>query len=104
MRTTYRDCAVCLRGFQAEFEEAPEGGWLIQTICPECMELDQPDHYIQVAMSGGGTYTQKLSELGVVMEEIRTAAAEGDVGTTWTLTLVEMTHAQYEALGDFKGH
>lgn len=110
MRTTYRECRVCQKGFQAAYEytDGDEPGMmLIDTVCAACMQLledNEPDLYVKVHLIGGGTYVQKLHQLGVIIEEIQTAAACNDVGCRWEIELVEMTRKEYLALGEFEGH
>jgi len=61
---------------------------------------DEKETFVQITLIGGSTYTQPLSDLGPLMEEL----AEYESGTRWLLELVEMTRAEYDLLPEFKGH
>ena len=56
--------------------------------------------YLRVSLDGGGIYVQPLTALDVLTDEIQNS----EVGAEWSLKLVEMTQAEYEALPEFEGH
>jgi hypothetical protein len=56
--------------------------------------------YARVILDGGSIYTQPLDELEVLLHELR----EGLPGDRWTVELIAMTEADYNALPDFAGH
>jgi hypothetical protein len=54
----------------------------------------------KISLNVGGTYIQRLYELGPLIEEIR----EGQIGEVWTVEIVEMDEKEYESLPEFIGH
>ena len=62
------------------------------------MEMKQ--RYVRIHLDGGGIYTQEVDDLSPLLCELK----ECSVGQKWTLTLVEMTAAEYNALPEFEGH
>ena len=47
-----------------------------------------------------GGYVQRFSEMGILLDELR----EGEVGEKWTVSIVEMTEEEYQALPEFAGY
>lgn len=60
--------------------------------------------YATIRLNIGGTYTQPLDQLAVLIDEIKEAAECQDMDCVWTVSLVEMTEEEYNALPEFMGH
>lgn len=60
-------------------------------------------YYVRIELKDGGTYTQPLDQLEVLLDEIREAAYNGGENE-WTVRLVEMSRTEYEQLLEFEGH
>ena len=56
--------------------------------------------FVSIKLHRGNTFTQPIGDLTPLKEEL----AEAAIGEKWTLTLVEMTQAEYDALPEFVGH
>ena len=59
--------------------------------------------YAKITLEQGGTYTQPLDKLSVLLDEIREAAEE-DLSSVWHISLVEMTEDKFNALPPFAGY
>jgi len=60
--------------------------------------------YAKIKLNIGGTYLQPLSELGVLIDEIKNAAAEKSMLSCWNIQLVEMSEEEYKTIPEFEGH
>ena len=56
--------------------------------------------YAKISLDVGGTYTQPLDALEVLLDEIKAGA----VGEKWLVELIEMTEREFAALPEFDGH
>ena len=64
------------------------------------MTADKKLRFVNIRLHSGSNYTQPISSLTPLEDEL----AEATIGEKWTLTLVEMTQAEYDALPEFVGH
>lgn len=88
-------CMSCFSIFNSE---------IYQPLCDNCMNeamQNRPTLYAEIALVGGGTFVQELDQVGVALDGEFDGA---EAGQTWTVTLVQMTPAEYELLPDFDGH
>ena len=60
--------------------------------------------YAKITLNIGGTYAQKLDELDVLIDEIKNAVDCCALDSIWTVSLMEMSEAEYAALPEFLGH
>jgi hypothetical protein len=75
---------------------------LDQHVCDACVReamRHKPSPYVRISLHGYGSYIQPLAELATALDGELDGAA---YGTKWTLELIEMTPAEYEALPDFQ--
>lgn len=66
----------------------------------EYVYVDKP-RYAKITLHGGASYVQPLDQ---VVAALLADLDGAGVGTKWTIELVEMTRAEYEALPEFQGH
>ena len=59
------------------------------------------EKYVKVTLHGGRSYVQPLSELHNALNGELDGA---EIGSKWTLELVEMTPEEYERMDEFTGH
>ena len=77
---------------------------LDEQICDTCFReamRHKPARYVRISLHGFGPYVQPLSELATALDGELDGAEPGAV---WTLELIEMTPAEYDALPEFTGH
>lgn len=60
--------------------------------------------YAQITLKGFGSYTQPLSQLNVLIDEIVEAALNKEYDSIWEVKLVTMTEEEYNALPEFEGY
>lgn len=92
-----RICVSCERA-------VPPTDTLDKDLCDACVTeayQHKPGLYAQIALEGGGSYTQPLDTLSVAID----AELDGaEVGTKLTIEVISMTPAEYAALPEFDGH
>lgn len=67
----------------------------------DCPQHQGKQRYLRITLYGGVAYVQPVDEIGNAFNgEIDGA----EVGTKWTVELIEMYPEQYEALGEFDGY
>ena len=60
--------------------------------------------YVKITLNIGSMYVQSLDELEVLIDEIKRAVDCHNLDSIWTVSLVEMSEAEYAALPEFLGH
>ena len=65
-----------------------------------CGNPSQKIKLAKIKLNIGGSYIQRLYELGPLIEEIR----EGEIGEVWTVEIMEMDEKEFLSLPDFEGH
>lgn len=60
--------------------------------------------YVKIDLNIGGAYIQSLDELQVLIDEIKNAVECDNLDSVWTVSLVEMSDAEYATLPEFLGH
>lgn len=60
--------------------------------------------YVNVELNIGGSYFVPVSDLDVILEEIRVAVEEEDMDCEWTVKLIELTDEEVASFPEFSGH
>lgn len=59
----------------------------------------QLKRFAKINLKGFGGYVQPLDQMDTFISEIQDA----NVGDVWTITIIEMTEAEHDALPEFQG-
>jgi hypothetical protein len=65
---------------------------------------DATKWYVKIDLSIGSMYVQPLDDLQVLIDEIKGAVDCDNFDSIWTVSLVEMSEAEYAELPEFLGH
>jgi len=60
--------------------------------------------FVQITLDGGGSYLQPIEKILDAIEAEFDGHEYCEVGTKWTLEIVEMTQEDYDKLPEFEGH
>lgn len=94
---TLRLCVACEKPMTAKDK-------LDEYLCDPCINeamQHRPTHYVKISLHGFGSYVQPMDQFATAMDG---EFDDVEVGTKWTIEIIEMTPAEYAALPDFAGH
>lgn len=89
-------CGLCLKPFMSNLDAC---------LCDACVNeayRHKPELYVRISLADGSSFVVPQSEVGHAL--LNEFDADAQAGWSWTITLVEMSKAEYEALPEFAGH